>query len=467
MKNIISDLSEVVQKSKNTMDLWENMIRHLREQMVKWLGEYLEKLDQELVKEYVKNRGYRCENKSERTLETWIGKVTFTRHLLYDKDGEPHYVLDKVLGLVPRMRISPDIWKTVAEMATSPGMTYRLTAKIMKEISGISMSHSTVGRFVREAGEAQEKWDEKQRKEIFEKGKVPKAPSIERLFCEVDGLYVKGIKKSIEIKSMVNYTGWEQVEKNRWSLVNRHIYATVESSEAFWEGSYSAIRNQYDLEEAEIVVNGDGAVWIGKNLDHTFSEASQVIRQLDPFHVKRSIQRGLRKQPELRSLLEEAITKGERERAEAVIDTSLGNAESPREEKRIREMGDYLLNHWPYLQDWRSQTKHSLENARGMGTIESNLRRMSYRMKRRGMRWSKKGAQAVVKVQQGVMNSTLEQALLAYRPVRKIRKVWKKAAKQIHSLIDSPIPTRINVAGAPSTSAIGQLERIGKVLLPI
>jgi hypothetical protein len=465
LKNIISGLSEIVQKSKNTMEVWENAIRYLRDEMMGLLGEYFEKLDQELVKEYVKKKGYRCENKSERTVDTWIGKVTFTRHLLYDKKDKPHYVLDEVLGLKPRMRMSPDIWKTVAEIATSPGQTYRMTSKIMKDVSGISMSHTTVGRLVKEAGKAQENWDEKQREEIFEKVKVPEAPPIDRIFCEVDGLYVKGIGKSIEIKSMVNYTGWEQVEKNRWSLANRHVYATVEPSEDFWEGSYTYIRNQYDLEGAEVVVNGDGAAWIGKNLDHTFAEASHVIRQLDPFHVKRSIQRGLRKQPELRNLLEEAITKGDQGRAEAVIDTSMGNAECSREEKRIQEMADYLLNHWPYLQDWRSQTKYSLENARGMGTIESNLRRMSYRMKRRGMRWSLKGAQAVVKVQQGKINGTLEQALLVYRPVCKIRKVWKEVAKCVHSPIDYPTSTRINVANAPSTSPIGQLERIGRVLL--
>jgi hypothetical protein len=446
------------------MDLWGNMIRILREYMMELLGDYLEKLDQQLVKEYVNQRGYRCENQSERTLETWMGKVTFTRHLLYDQKGNPHYVLDELLGMVPRMRMSPDIWKTVAEIATSPGMTYRLTSKVAKELSGISMSHTTVNRLVKAAGEAQEAWDQSQRKEIFEKGKVPEAPSVDRLFCEVDGLYVKGIQKPIEIKSMVNYTGWEQVGTKRWRLVNRGVYATVESAESFWEGSYTQIRNQYDLEGAEVIVNGDGAQWVGKHLDKIFSEADQVIQQLDPFHVKRSIQRGLRKQPKLRSLLEEALEKGDRRRVKVIIDTGVGNAECEGEEKRIQEMGNYLLKHWKELPDWRSRSRCMLENDRGMGTMESNLRRMSYRMKRRGMKWSVKGAQAVVKVQQGVLNGTLESALLAYRPIHRIQKMWKQVAKRVRCAIDDRIPTRINVIGAPSTSPIGRLERIGKIL---
>ena len=464
MRKIVSDFNKIVDKSKNSMELWGNIVRVVREHIMEILGNYFELLDKQLVQEYVQNRGYRCENKSVRTLETFVGKVTFTRHLLYDKKGNPHYVLDEVLGLVPHMRMSPDIWQTVAELATSPGMTYRLASKTVKELSGVSMSHTTVKRLVDQAGKAQEQWDQQQRKAIFEKGEVPQAAPIDQLFCEVDGLYVKGIKKAIEIKSMVNYTDWEQVGTNRWGLVDRYVYATVESAESFWEGSYAQIRNRYDLEGSEVIVNGDGAQWIGNHLENTFSEAEKIIRQLDPFHVKRSIRRGLGKQVELRQEMEKAIAKRDRQRARAVIDTAIGNADSLGEEKRIRHMGTYLLNNWAYLQDWREHTSYSKENVRGMGTIESNLRRMAYRMKRRGMRWSVTGAQAVVKIQQGILNKTFEEALCAYRPIRPVGKTLKKMTKQVCRYVNHRVPTRINVTGAPSTSPIGQLEKIGRMV---
>ncbi|MFS0614213.1 hypothetical protein [Lederbergia ruris] len=44
--------------------------------------------------------------------------------------------------------------------------------------------------------------------------------------------------------------------------------------------------------------------------------------------------------------------------------------------------------------------------------MESHQRHISFRMKKRGMHWSAQGAEAKVKVKQGVLNLTLEKAYL-------------------------------------------------------
>src|SRR5690625_7408139 len=57
--------------------------------------------------------------------------------------------------------------------------------------------------------------------------------------------------------------------------------------------------------------------------------------------------------------------------------------------------------------------------------MESNQRRVTFRMKRRGMHWSRLGAEAMVKIKQGIANNTLRDVYLAahHRSHRKQRDV--------------------------------------------
>ena len=93
--------------------------------------------------------------------------------------------------------------------------------------------------------------------------------------------------------------------------------------------------------------------------------------------------------------------------------------------------------------------------------MESNQRRLAYRMKRRGMYWSETGAEAVAKVQQGIANGTLREAVLTVWPNRpvtqKLRRQAKKASKRDEMGIRHG---RIDVGAASSSSAIGQLNKV-------
>ena len=348
-----------------------------------------------------------------------------------------------------------------AELATAPGMTYRLASEATKRLAGITISHTTFQRLVQEAGQAQSAMDTHKRDEIFEDITIPEAPSPQHLYCEADGLYVKGKGKSIEIKNMIVYTGWEQ-NGPRVSLTDRQTFSTVESVDDFWEKGFAVIRHRWDLSGTHIATNADAASWIStERVADVFSEAASITHQLDRFHVKRSIRRGFSRQPKLIPLLEEAITKRDQDRFKAVIDTGLGNAETDREEKRIEAMRKYLEGHWDLLRDWREVSPNRPENARGMGSMESNQRRLAYRMKRRGMYWSETGAEAVAKVQQGIANGTLREAVLTVWPNRpvtqKLRRQAKKASKRDEMGIRHG---RIDVGAASSSSAIGQLNKV-------
>src|SRR5699024_4314849 len=67
------------------------------------------------------------------------------------------------------------------------------------------------------------------------------------------------------------------------------------------------------------------------------------------------------------------------------------------------------------------------KESRGLGAMESHQRRVSLRMKKRGMHWRKEGAEAMVKEKQGIANNTVKEVYLAsqHRSHRKQREVKK------------------------------------------
>ncbi|WP_187119684.1 ISLre2 family transposase [Numidum massiliense] len=443
------------------LSFWESLRIRLMEVMADLFGEFLEQLDQMMTTHYKEKYGWKSERLDSREFTSFFGTVSYKRHLMYDRNGNAHYPVDEAIGLKRRKRYSPDLMMLGAELAAAPGMTYRLASEVTQKLAGITISHTTFQRLVKEAGEAQAVMDAEKRDRIFEDTVIPNSPSVKHLYCEADGLYVKGRGKGIEIKNMLAYTGWEQ-NGQRVSLTDRHVFSTVESVDDFWEIGYAAIRHRWDLSHTHVATNADAASWISEErVQNTFSEATSVVRQLDPFHVKRSIRRGLSRQPRLIPQIEKAISEKNKDRFKAVIDTAQGNAETEREEKRIENMQKYLEGHWEILCDWREVSPDVPKNARRMGCMESNQRRLAYRMKRRGMYWSEEGAQAIAKVQQGVTNGTLRQALLTVWPNRQVTQKLKRHARRIGKSDHIGVQVgRIQVGAASASSAIGYLDKV-------
>src|SRR5699024_11712271 len=83
-----------------------------------------------------------------------------------------------------------------------------------------------------------------------------------------------------------------------------------------------------------------------------------------------------------------------------------------KEIKRVSDFRTYIVNHWEPIFDWRNIVEDVPKDARSLGCIESRQRHISFRMKRRGMPWSAKGAESMVKVKQGILNGTLREGYL-------------------------------------------------------
>src|SRR5690625_2365231 len=115
-----------------------------------------------------------------------------------------------------------------------------------------------------------------------------------------------------------------------------------------------------------------------------------------------------------------------------VLDTYESRLEDEKSIEKVNKFRTYILNHWDYILDWRKRVDDAPKGARGLGAMESNQRRITFRMKRRGMHWSEEGAEAMVKVRQGIANNTLREVYLdsQHRSHRKQRKIKRTVRKR-------------------------------------
>lgn len=162
-------------------------------------------------------------------------------------------------------------------------------------------------------------------------------------------------------------------------------------------------------------------------------------------------------------VIRKALQEDKLEDFKLILDTYESNLEDEKQIEKVGKFRTYILNHWDYISDWRERIDDAPKGARGLGAMESNQRRITFRMKKRGIHWSKEGAEAMVKIRQGIANDTLREVYLASqkRSHRKQRQV--KQTVRISQLLRQPTRQSIGAKqGSISlytahSSAIGRL----------
>lgn len=77
----------------------------------------------------------------------------------------------------------------------------------------------------------------------------------------------------------------------------------------------------------------------------------------------------------------------------------------------IRLLRRYLRRNWKYIKPISKRKLPGIENYKGLGTFESNHLPFSYRMKKQGRAWSKKGAENMVRVINSINNGDFSEAI--------------------------------------------------------
>src|SRR5699024_7658825 len=181
-----------------------------------------------------------------------------------------------------------------AEMAAE--CTYRVTARRLKALTAVDISHTTVRTIVKQVGEAQAKADEEMVNELEESAELPEGKKVDFLYAEADGVFVRGTekKKSHEVSHAILYEGWDENGK-RVSLRNPIAMMTTQQTASFWNEVQALTAHHYSLEKTQVVTNSDGgAGYTAEKFQEAFSQSEHpVINQLDSYHVFQGLNRAL------------------------------------------------------------------------------------------------------------------------------------------------------------------------------
>jgi len=464
MERIITRIYEILKETNNLIEFEEQVQLLMYDTFSSLVGEVFSKLNK-VIKEQKQAENWKVERNDSKGIQFIFGDVQFRRTLMYDDKGNPRYPLDEWLGLRKRQRQSPLVEVKVAELASKSD--YRESARILKEWTAVEMSHTTVGSIVRRVGKAQAEADERKVQELEDSAELPEGKKVDFLYTEADGVFVRDLKrkKHIEVSHAIMYEGWDKNGK-RVSLRNPKVIMTTKVTDDFWNEVQALAVHEYSLENTQVVSNSDGgSAYSAEKFRQAFSQSSfSLLHQLDAYHIEQDINRTFGyKKNKWKEKIRKALKEHNLDDFKLILDTYESKLEDEKKIEKVGKFRTYILNHWDYITDWHERIDDPPEGARGLGVMESHQRRISFRMKKRGMHWSKEGAEAMVKIKQGIENNTLREVYLASqkRSHRKQREV-KRTVRMSEFLRQ---PTRPSIGAKQGSislytahsSAIGRL----------
>ena len=461
MNKIVTDIIEIIKRSSNEIEMEHNLWLFLSKKFCCKVAEALECIDRELVAEYEK-KGYKSQRSDPRTVYGMFGGITYRRHRMKRK-GEPGFCpLDRELGFEKRQRFTPYFQYNVAKVAAHS--VYRATAEAVNLLTPVTISHQKVGTIIKAVGEKYKAYEQVQNEREPEATEELRQPEV--LYIEGDGVLIKGQGcKQQEIHRFQIATGVKTHGKRR-ELEGVHVVADT-NREAAAKLMMEYLGRYFDLSRCLVLSNSDGGSGYEMSVFADIVDGCKMHEHFrDRYHVNEKIKQRLNfVDKALTNRLHRMLWAYRWEDVCTCLDTAESQAENEEQAAQVVRLRAYLKRNWPYMKP--AEMREGLEShAKGIGTCESNHRIYTYRMKRQGRRWGKKGGLAMVKIITGLRNGDLEKALTSLaencsKPQSEalrgaVRNALKKSKFVPHIGVQHG---RIYNAG-PTSSAMGYLKKM-------
>lgn len=339
-------------------------------------------------------QGFKRINQKERTVIFSFGEMTFSRSR-WKKGDTVRVPVDEKLGLEPRARFSQELLYQLTQLSSY--MPYRKVVEVMELLKSIYITKNTVQHALDVAAQLLEDKADYDSLSADSPDDRPCKIKAKRLYIEGDGVWVKQSSpnkkgKSIELSHFVVHTGSEKGSRN--VLKGKFEVISTYCQEARRK-LLDVVMNHFEITpETVIVTNSDGGKGYSPAIFSEIAKAFHPKAHLhfwDTFHVHQGIKKHLRPFPsELTELAFEALKNQDRQKLKTVFDTgeALVSDEKLEEFQRFRRQ---LMKNFRYTE---KPEAFGLPSS-GIGIMESQHRKITYRMKNRGMYWSKKGANAM------------------------------------------------------------------------
>jgi len=389
----MESIDELAVKLKGDVGRWEEYIFKWTCSLAQELAKaILEGVDRELMKQKASSLKVEC--LKEHRVSTVFGEFRIKRRLYRSNNGENRFLLDEKMGLDKGCHVSPKI----KELATfiSSHFPFQRSEEILRAILPSGISHTTIHRLVGKLTAPYIEAEKREIEEVFSAGVIPESEgkAVPYLFVEADGTMValqKEQARRAEVKVGIAYEGWQEMSKDRYKVTEKTVYTGIMDGDRFWEGFSLTLAKKYDLSRiGKVIVGGDGAGWVKEG-----AGLLGGIYQLDKFHLKRAILRGLANDS-LGAEVYQACVIGDIEEADKLLLGAQQKVDFDREDE-VMKLRSYLVANCHGLKDYRLEIDS--DNLRGLGAIEGNVDKLvANRMKKRGMSWTIKGAQRMARL---------------------------------------------------------------------
>lgn len=355
--------------------------------------EFVAKYDEQMVP-VMKAKGYQCIHTMERTVVFTFGEFTIRRRRW--KKGT-HWVVpvDEKLGLQKNVRYSLEFMYQIANLATM--MPYEKVIKVVQMMYRIVITKPTVVKAVKLSHELLK---EREAYRFFEEETPVNKKSVDMIYLEGDGVMVKAQEegfdnRNVDLSHFVVHTGSQKVGSNRFALQNKKEFVSLDSRQTR-QKILDYLYNHFDIAPNTLLItNSDGGHGYTPYIFKEIAKALKVKQHehfWDRYHVNEKIKTFFKLYPvELQDSAFQSIKQHDKEKLRTVLDTAESLILTEEEMERFNHFKRQLLNQFQYT---KSAELRGFSHA-GIGIMESQHRKITYRMKKRGMYWTIQGAETM------------------------------------------------------------------------
>lgn len=363
---------------------------------IRHFHQLVEKHDQDMIP-IMKQKGYTYVHSTERTVAFTFGEVRFRRRR-WQKDSHWVTPVDEYLGLEPYVRYSKEFLYQVAELATM--MPYAKVVHTVQLTYDIPITKSTVVKAVKLARQLLE---EREDYRFFEEKEAPQKQAVDIIYIEGDGVMVKARdeeseNKHFDLSHFTVHTGSQRAGGKRFALTGKKEFVAL-SNRLARDQVLDYLYHHFDItDKTFLITNSDGGHGYTPYVFKEIAKALRIKRHehfWDEYHVNKYLKQTFKPYgKELLDLAFQAIQTHDKGKLVTAFET----AESLEKSSDVAELlvsakKKYLAN----FQYTLSAEMRGLPTV-GIGIMESQHRKITYRMKKRGMYWTFWGAETMAQL---------------------------------------------------------------------
>lgn len=329
--------------------------------------------------------GYRCKNQAKRTVLFTFGEVTFSRRRWY-RGTECRVPVDEKLGLDKNSRYSQELLYQIAELATRA--PYRKVAEIIELMYQIYISKDTVLKVMKRARSLLRAKDEYR---FYQDKQGIKKLKVAIIYIEGDGVMVKAGQREggrfVDLSHFVIHAGSKEgrlLHKKEVVSISNHVARSQ---------VLDYIYNHLEIgPDTILVTNSDGGHGYAPHVFRDIAKALGGGRHehfWDAYHLNQKVTKFFKPySQELLAKAFEAIQNHDKRKLQLTLDTVESLVETEEEQDEFVLFSRQLKRQFQYTKPPKLRGLP----ATGLGVMETQHRKITYRMKKRGMYWSLEGA---------------------------------------------------------------------------